>query len=70
MLGYLPAQFIPQGNPMLDRTRQVIAPGLRADRQYVIVRPVTDPAILTMFAHLMATDEHLGYVPTHLLLEV
>jgi hypothetical protein len=68
--GYMPAGFIPEGNVMLERTRGLEGLGLRTDRQYVIVRRVTDPAVLVAFANLMAGDEVLGTVPNHVLLEV
>ena len=70
LLGYLPAGFVPSTNPMLDRTRDVRGQAVRPDRQYVIVTEVTDPLTLALFAHLIATDEQLGYVPVHELLEV
>jgi hypothetical protein len=68
--GFMPAGFLPAANAMLDRTRTVFRPGLRADRQYVIVREVTDPALVAEFAHLMAADEQLGTVPALVLQEV
>lgn len=68
--GFMPVGFLPDANTMLDRTRTVSGPALRADRQYVIVFEVTDPALLTEFAHLMAKDEQLGTVPTPVLQEV
>jgi hypothetical protein len=40
------------------------------DRRYVITKRVTDPAVATAFAHLVADDEQLGYVPADLLPEV
>jgi hypothetical protein len=69
-LGYMPADFIPTNNSVLDRTRGVHDPALRPDRQYVILTPVTDPQMLDQFAHLIAPDEHLGRVHVHQLLEV
>lgn len=68
--GFMPVGFLPDANTMLSRTRMVAGPALRADRQYVIVREVTDPALLTEFAHLMAEDEQLGTVPARVLQEV
>lgn len=70
VLGYMPPQFIPAGNPLLDRTRGIRAPALRADRQYVILRPVVEQAVLEVFAGLVAPDELLGYVPAAELMEV
>lgn len=40
------------------------------DRRYVITKKVTDPAVAAAFAHLVADDEQLGYVPTDLIPEV
>lgn len=68
--GFMPAGFLPAANTILDRTRTVLSPALRADRQYVIVREVTDRALLAEFAHLMADDEQLGTVPAAVLQEV
>ncbi|MGH3975253.1 MAG: hypothetical protein ACRDS9_18275 [Pseudonocardiaceae bacterium] len=39
-------------------------------RRYVITKKVTDLAVAAAFAHLVAEDEQLGYVPTDLLPEV
>ncbi len=39
-------------------------------RRYVITKKVTDPAAAAAFAHLVAYDEQLGYVPTDLIPEV
>lgn len=39
-------------------------------RRYVITKKVTDPAVTTAFAHLVADDEQLGYVPAALIPEV
>lgn len=41
-----------------------------SDRRYVITKKVTDLAVAAAFAHLVADDEQLGYVPTSLLPEV
>lgn len=68
--GFMPAGFLPAASALFDRTRGVSGPALRADRQYVIVRGVTDPALLSEFAHLMAADEQLGAVPALVLQEV
>jgi hypothetical protein len=70
VLGFMPADFIPADNPMLERTQAVGDPALRTDRQYVILSPVTDTDTLTGFAYLMAPDEHLGRVPANQLQEV
>jgi hypothetical protein len=40
------------------------------DRRYVITKKVSDPAVAAAFAHLVADDEQLGYVPTDLIPEV
>lgn len=40
------------------------------DRRYVITKKVTDLAVAAAFAHLVADDEQLGYVPTDLIPEV
>ncbi|ANY06586.1 hypothetical protein [Pseudonocardia sp. HH130630-07] len=40
------------------------------DRLYVITKRVDDPAITAAFAHLVADDELLGFVPADLLPEV
>ncbi|MGQ0773014.1 MAG: hypothetical protein ACT4NY_01100 [Pseudonocardiales bacterium] len=40
------------------------------DRRYVITKKVTDPAVIAAFAHLVAGDEQLGYVPMDLIPEV
>lgn len=50
-------------------------PSIRAivdepNRRYVITKKVTDPAVAAAFAHLVADDEQLGYVPTDLIPEV
>lgn len=39
-------------------------------RRYVITKKVTDPAVTAAFAHLVADDEQLGYVPADLIPEV
>lgn len=63
LLGWMPAEFLPESNPILARTAAVTHPDLRPDRQYVITTAVTDPAVLAAFAHLIGHDEQLGYVP-------
>lgn len=68
--GFMPFGFLPAANAMLDRTRTVFGPALHADRQYVIVREVTDPSLLAEFDRLMADDEQLGTVPAPALQEV
>jgi hypothetical protein len=70
IVGAMPFGFIPDANPALDRTREVRDPALRADRQYVILTAVTDPAVLTEFADLIGPDEQLGYLPVAQLAEV
>ncbi|MBV9651729.1 MAG: hypothetical protein JO296_16555 [Pseudonocardiales bacterium] len=40
------------------------------ERRYVITKKVTDPTVAAAFAHLVADDEQLGYVPTGLIPEV
>jgi hypothetical protein len=40
------------------------------ERRYVIAKRETDPQVMAAFAHLMADDEHLGWVPDTLLPEV
>lgn len=40
------------------------------DRRYVVTKKVTDPAVISAFAHLVSNDEQLGYVPTDLIPEV
>lgn len=40
------------------------------DRRYVITKKVTDPAVIAAFAHFVADDEQLGYVPIDLIPEV
>jgi hypothetical protein len=40
------------------------------DRRYVITKKVRDPAVAAAFAHLVANDEQLGYVPADLIPEV
>ena len=40
------------------------------DRRYVITKKVTDPAVAAAFAHLVADDEQLRYVPADLIPEV
>jgi hypothetical protein len=47
---FMPADFIPADNPMLERIQAVGDPVLRTDRQYVILSPVTDTDALTGFA--------------------
>ncbi len=39
-------------------------------RRYVITKKVTDPAVAAAFAHLVADDEQLGFLPTDLIPEV
>lgn len=40
------------------------------DRRYVVTKKVTDPAVISAFAHLVGDDEQLGYVPADLIPEV
>jgi hypothetical protein len=40
------------------------------ERRYLIVRREIDPTVLAAFAHLVAEDEHLGWVPDTLFPEI
>lgn len=64
------SQRITDGRTGVRLQETVLSCGVGLEKEPSLGGVVTDPAVIAAFAHLVADDEQLGYVPTDLIPEV